>query len=358
MKDVLFSPLVLGDLTLKNRIIMAPMTRSRAQQTTDMPTPIMQDYYRQRASAGLIISEGIHPCIDGKGYCRTPGLYSQVQAKAWRQITDAVHKKGGLIAAQLMHCGRIGHASNKADGAQNVAPSAIKPEVKLYTEQGMQALTMPKALTLEEIKQTIDAYRQSAQFAKAAGFDAVELHCTSGYLPAQFMATGSNHRVDTYGGSVANRIRFVIEVVRALVGVLGAGRVGVRICPGNPFNDLHDKDPMQTHQALLKEVNAMGIAYVHVIRSPNKKLDAFALVKQHFNGAIITNDSYNGEMARHDIQRGVACAVSFGRDFIASPDLPARIQEGAALGELVMEHLYTPGVKGYSDYPDRFGKIG
>lgn len=347
----LFTPLQLGALQLRNRIVMAPMTRSRAD-TTGVPTELMVDYYRQRASAGLIISEGIAPSADGLGYCRTPGIYNAVQVDAWRAITDAVHAEGGCMVAQLMHVGRVANPLNKPAGTRTVAPSAIQARGEIYTDQsGMQPLAAPEALTLEEIPAVIDEYRKATENAFAAGFDGVELHCTSGYLPAQFLSTGSNQRSDRYGGSVTNRARFVLEVLAAMAGVDGADRVGMRICPDNPFNDLRDDDPQQTFDHLLQTAQALDLAYLHAIRFPRGRVDNLALGRRYFGDRLIGNESFDYHEAQRAVEAGELSAVSFGRHFIANPDLVERLRDGVDLAQFDLSTLYTPGARGYTSYP-------
>jgi N-ethylmaleimide reductase len=347
----LFTPLQLGALRLRNRIVMAPMTRSRAG-ADGLPTAIMVDYYRQRASAGLIISEGIAPSAVGLGYCRTPGIYNAAQVAAWRAITDAVHTEGGCIVAQIMHVGRIAHPLNKPAGSRTVAPSAIAARGEMYTDQsGMQPFAQPQALALEEIPAVIDEYRQATVNAFAAGFDGVELHCTSGYLPAQFLCTGTNQRTDRYGGSVENRSRFVLEVLAAMAGVDGARRVGMRICPDNPFNDLRDDDPRQTFDCLLQAAQPLDLAYLHAIRFPRGRVDNLALGRRYFGDRLIGNESFSFREAQQAIATGELSAVSFGRHFIANPDLVERLRDGLQLAEFDLSTLYTPGAQGYTSYP-------
>ncbi len=346
----IFTPIQLGDVVLRNRIVMAPMTRCRAEPG-DVPGALQVEYYAQRAGAGLIITEGTQPSLNGKGYCRTPGIHSEEQIQGWKNVTDAVHKKGGTIVLQVMHCGRVASHLNKAADAETVAPSAITARGQIYTEEGMQPLDQPRALALDEIPDVVDEYRKATNNALAAGFDGVELHCTSGYLPAQFLSSGANHRTDQYGGSVANRIRFVVEVLAAMAEVGGAGRVGIRICPDNPFNDLHDDNPEETFEALLNEINSLGLAYVHVIRYPLGRVDNIALAQRCFSGPLIINESYELAEAETAIASGIAAAVAFGRPFVANPDLPARFQAGTPLAEFDIKTLYTPGPVGYTDYP-------
>lgn len=345
----LFEPVNLGRINLANRVIMAPMTRSRADEN-DLPTDLHVEYYRQRATAGLIITEGVQPSKNGKGYCRTPGIYNADQVTAWKKVTDAVHAEGGKIVLQLMHCGRVAHADNKDKDAETVAPSAIQCKDQMFTEAGMQPMDMPRALRTDEIADVIEEYRQATINAYAAGFDGVELHCTSGYLPAQFLSTGTNEREDQYGGSLENRLRFVLEVLNAIISVDGADRVGMRICPGNPFNGLQDDNPKETFAALLDQADKLGLAYCHVIRLPQGPVDNLALVEQHFNGSVIVNESYKLEEAKQVIANNEAAAVSFGRYFISNPDLVHRFKNNIALQRMDPNTIYTPGAKGFTDY--------
>ena len=244
----MFSPAELGHIKLGNRIVMAPMTRSRAEENA-VPGELMREYYRQRAGAGLLITEGIAPSANGLGYCRTPGIYTDEQALAWRRIVDAVHAEGGSIVAQIMHVGRAASMLNKPPGSETIAPSAKSAAGEIYTDEGgMQPFDAPRALAIEEIPGVVQEFRHATELALEAGFDGVELHCTSGYLPAQFLSSGSNLRDDAYGGDAAARCRFPLEVLTAMTGVAGAGRVGMRICPDNPFNDIYDQDPEETER--------------------------------------------------------------------------------------------------------------
>ncbi len=348
--SVLFSPIQLGRLELRNRIVMAPMTRSRAGGA-DEPTDLMVEYYQQRASAGLIVTEGIFPSADGKGYCRTPGLVTPAQVEGWRKVTDAVHAVGGTIVAQIMHCGRITHADNKDPGSETVAPSAIPARGDMFTDTaGMQPFSEPRALRLGEIAGVVGEFARSTELAYRAGFDGVEAHCASGYLPAQFLSTGSNERNDEYGGSLDNRLRFAVEVLKAMAAVDGADRVGFRICPGNPFNDLSDENPEETFTAFLRAVHDLGLAYCHVIRLHDVALDNIALARTEFGEALIVNDSYKLPDAQRVIDTGMAAAVSFARAFIGNPDLVARFQAEAELDRFDPKRLYTPGPEGYTDY--------
>ena len=348
----LFSPVTLGALSLRNHIVMSAMTRSRAG-SGDVPTELHVEYYRQRATAGLIVTEGVQPSPAGKGYCRTPGLYSPAQIAGWAAVADAVHAEGGLIVAQLMHCGRVAAHLNKADASEIVAPSAIRGRAKIFTDQdGLVDLDMPRALTTQEVRATIEDYRQAALNARAAGLDGVELHCSSGYLPMQFLSSNTNHRTDAYGGSVGNRARFVIETLRAMGVAIGFDRVGLRVCPGFDYNDIDDADPVETYGLLLDQASPLGLAYLHLVRRAFPKVDNFALVKDRWTGNLVLNNELTLETAQAAVRSGEAQAVSFGRPFIGNPDLVARLREGVALAGYDADRLYTPGPRGYIDYPE------
>lgn len=347
----LFEPITLGRLHLLNRIVMAPMTRSRAD-IGDMPTALMVDYYRQRASAGLIVSEGIAPSVDGVGYCRTPGIYNQKQVDAWGKVLQAVHAEGGIMVAQLMHCGRVASHHNKRVGSETVAPSAIQARGEMFTDAaGMEPFDTPRALATDEVDAVVEEYASATRNAYAAGFDGVELHCTSGYLPAQFLSTGSNQRSDQYGGSVENRVRFPLQVLRAICDVDGADRVSFRICADNPFNDLSDENPQQTFDTFLAAASQIDLAYIHAIRFPTGRVDNLALARQYFPGKVIGNESFNRDGAATAIAAEELQAVSFGRAFIGNPDLVERLKNDWPLAEFDMNGLYDPGADGYTDYP-------
>lgn len=349
--SVLFEPVTLGELQLANRIVMAPMTRSRALIDA-VPGRDMVEYYRQRAGAGLIVAEGTAPSASGLGYCRTPAIYSREQIAGWRQVTDAVHAEGGRIVLQLMHVGRAASRHNKPAGAATVAPSALRARTQVFSDSaGLVDTDEPQALTLQGIAEVIEDYRQAALNAREAGFDGVELHCTSGYLPMQFMASGSNQRSDGYGGDARGRVRFAREVIEAMAAAIGAGRVGFRLCPGNPYNDIEDHDPAATAAALCEAVAPLGLAYLHIMRSPLAELDAFALARQHSPHALILNDGFDGPSASAALASGEGAAVSFGRHFIANPDLVERLKHGLPLSRFDRKTLYTPGSTGYCDYP-------
>jgi N-ethylmaleimide reductase len=347
----LFDPVRLGDLELANRIVMAPMTRSRAG-AGDAPTAINVEYYLQRATAGLIVTEGTQPSRNGKGYCRTPGIHSEAQVAGWRAITDAVHGAGGCIALQVMHCGRVASRLNQDPDAEIVAPSALRAAVKIYTDvAGLVEVDAPRALDLAEIPSVIGEYGHAAANAVRAGFDGIELHAASGYLPMQFLSTGTNHRSDAYGGPVKNRIRFTVEALEAMAAKMGAGRVGIRIAPGNPFNDLQDDNPVETYLALLDAIAPLGLAYLHLVYLRKLSFDPLELVKQHWRGPLILNESLDFASGTQAIQDRVADAASYGRFFIGNPDLVRRFRDGAPLAPFNLKTIYSEGATGYTDYP-------
>lgn len=352
MNDI-FSPVRLGELDLVNRVIMAPMTRDRAGPG-DVPTEIMAEYYRQRASAGLIIAEGTQPSLAGKGYWRTPGIHSEAQVEGWRAVADAVHSGGGRIVMQLMHCGRASVAANKDANAETVAPSAIACPDLIPGPDGVPQVTdMPRALETCEIAGVIDEYATAARNAISAGLDGVELHCASGYLPMQFLSSNSNERTDRYGGSAENRVRFVVETLAALAEAIGPGRVGFRICPGVTLNGMADGDPAETYSTLLRAVDGLGLAYCHLIHIPNPHFDALDLVRANWSGALIENCGLTFEKAKAVLAENKADAVSFGYAFIANPDLVERFRSGSPLAKADRTTFYTghgDDRRGYTDY--------
>lgn len=356
----LFDTVRLGDLDLANRIVMAPMTRDRAGPD-DVPTPIMAEYYRQRATAGLIITEGTQPTPAGKGYWRTPGIHSDAQIAGWRAVADAVRGEGGRIVMQLMHCGRASVRANKDAAAETIAPSAIPCSDPIPGPDGIPVPTeMPRALDTHEIPGVIEGYASAARNARVAGIDGVELHCASGYLPMQFLSTNSNTRTDAYGGNVENRIRFVVETLSALAEAIGPGRVGFRICPGATFNGMADDDPAETYASLLKAVDGMGLAYCHLIHIPNAGFDALDLVRGNWSGAIIENGGMTFDKARALLSESKADAVSFGFLFIGNPDLAVRFRQGAPVNKADRGTFYTgqgDDQRGYTDYPTLAGTI-
>lgn len=352
MNRHLFLPVRLGDLELANRIVMAPMTRNRAEPDGS-PSALMAEHYAQRAEAGLIVAEGSWPSAAGQAYSRQPGIVTAAHIAGWRRVTDAVHARGGRIVLQLMHAGRIGSRHIKPAGVETVAPSAIRAAGEIWTDAaGMQPHDEPRALSTEEVRAVVQEHAQAARNAREAGFDGVELHGTSGYLPMQFLASGSNRRDDAYGGSVAHRARFAVECLQAMANAIGPGRVGLRLRPGNPYNDIQDADPRASHAELMRQAATLRLAYVHVMRAPEELgLDAFALAREHFGPRLILNDGFSGPSAEAAIELGEGAAVSFARPFIGNPDLVRRLREGRPLAGFDRATLYTAGAAGYTDLP-------
>jgi N-ethylmaleimide reductase len=354
----LFTPFELGPVPLRNRLVMAPMTRSRAGEG-NVVTPLTVTYYEQRASAGLIITEGTQVSEQGIGYPSTPGIHTEAQAEGWRKVTDAVHAKGGRIFAQLWHVGRISHPSMQPGGALPVAPSAIAPEGQIYTARGLQTFETPRALELEEIPGIIEQFVVGARRALEAGFDGVELHGANGYLIDQFLRDGSNQRTDVYGGSVENRARFLIEVTEAVAQEWGADRVGVRLSPTGAYNGMSDSNPAATFGYAAEALSRLGVVYLHTAML-NSALDpahpnhAMArLLRETFHGALILNGGLDREKGDALLAEGLADLVAYGSLFLANPDLPERFQEGAPLNAPDPSTFYTGGERGYIDYPTR-----
>lgn len=345
----LFSPVQIGRYTLPNRLVMAPMTRSRADDN-GIPSDLVVTYYAQRAGAGLIITEGVFPSAMGKGYVRTPGIATNEQIAVWKKVTEAVHAKGGRIFMQIMHCGRISHPSMLPNQAQPVAPSAIKPAGQTWTGAGMEEFVTPRELTLDEIAGVINEYRLATRRAIDAGFDGVELHTASGYLPEQFLSSGSNQRQDQYGGSVENRARFVLEVLASMVAEVGADRVGIKISPEMGFNDITDANPQETYIYLVDQLRALNLAYLHVALF-GAKVDYHALLRPRFNGAYLIGGGLDQTGAEAVLTDKQADATVFGGAFLANPDLPERFRQGAPLNTPDKNTFYSPGAEGYIDYP-------
>jgi N-ethylmaleimide reductase len=344
----LLSPVRIGRTDLSNRMIMAPMTRSRADDA-GVPGELVTAYYAQRAGAGLIITEGVFPAATGKGYVRTPGIETEAQVEAWKKVTGAVHARGGRIFMQLMHCGRISHPL-LLDGAQPVAPSAIRPAGQAWTDQGQQDMVTPRALALDEIAAVIEGYRSATRRALEAGFDGVELHAASGYLPEQFLSSSTNHRDDAYGGSLPKRARFVLDVLAAMAAEAGADRVGVKISPEMNFNDIRDDAPQQTYSYLVDQVNSLGLAYLHVALF-GASTDYHALLRPRFQGAYLVGGGLDQAGAEALLADGRADAAVFGSSFLANPDLPERFRRDAPLNEPNKAAFYGGGAEGYTDYP-------
>lgn len=352
----LFQPYVMGSLTLANRIVMAPLTRSRAL-AGDVPGPLAVTYYTQRAGAGLIISEATQITQQGKGYVRTPGIYSAEQVAGWRKVTDAVHAAGGKMFLQLWHVGRISHPEFQPGGALPVAPSAIRPEGTVHTSKGKEDMVTPRALTLAEIPGIIADYQRAAQNAREAGFDGVEIHAANGYLIDQFLRDKTNQRSDIYGGSIENRSRFLLEVTDAVLSVWGPERVGVRLSPLSTFNDIDDSDPMQLYSYVVRQLATRNVGYLHMIegntggpRETGRDFD-FNALRQSFPNTWMVNNCYTREMALAARASNAADLIAFGRPFISNPDLVERLRRNAPLNELDPATLYGGDAHGYTDYP-------
>ncbi|CNL81381.1 alkene reductase [Yersinia proxima] len=358
----LFSPLKVGALTLPNRVFMAPLTRLRSIEPGDIPTPLMAEYYRQRASAGLIITEATQISFQAKGYAGAPGLHTQEQLNAWKKITQAVHDEGGHIAVQLWHVGRISHNSLQPGQQAPVAPSAIAADTRTTVRDETGAwvrvpCSTPRALETEEIPGIVNDFRQATANAREAGFDYIELHAAHGYLLHQFMSPASNQRTDQYGGSIENRTRLTLEVVDATAAEWGAEHIGIRISPLGPFNGLDNgEDQEEAALYLIEELNKRHIAYLHISEPDwaggKPYSDAFRdAVRARFKGVIIGAGAYTAEKAESLIEKGFIDAVAFGRSYISNPDLVERLQQNAPLNEPDGETFYGGGAKGYTDYP-------
>jgi N-ethylmaleimide reductase len=347
--NTLLTPLPIGRIAAANRVLMAPMTRSRADET-GLVGPLTATYYAQRASAGLIITEGVWPDPMGKGYVRTPGLADARHAAAWREVTRAVQRAGGRVVAQLMHAGRISDPTLLPDAATPVAPSAIRPQGSTYTDQGPRPHVTPRALAQHEIVRIVDSFAAAARRAIDAGFDGVELHAGAGYLPMQFLATGSNRRTDAYGGSARRRVRFVVELLEALAAAVGADRVGLKVTPDMDFNDLIDDDPVATYETLMDAIAPLHLAFLEMAPGAGSAL-THARMRTRFNGAYLAGVGFEPASAEALVRSGTADAVLFGKAFIANPDLPQRIARGAALAQPDATTFYSGGARGYVDYP-------
>ncbi len=348
MATDLFAPYCRANLDLKNRFVMAPMTRDRAGPG-HVPVEMNATYYAQRAGAGLIVSEGTPPDEAGQGYLRVPGLYTDAQVAGWRLVTDAVHEAGATIFVQLMYVGRVSHPSFLG-GQTPAGPSAIQAAGTVFTETGPQPFVTPRALDAQEIPGIIATFGRAARLAGDAGFDGAELHATSGYLPHQFLAPNANQRTDEWGGTVMNRARFLLACVDAMAAARGPDRVGVRIGPAFDFNDVRDPDPQATYDNLVRELDRRGLAYLHVIATP-ADWDVLGFVRERYHGTLIANGGYDRARANADLAAGRADLISFGTAFLANPDLPSRFAQDAALNEPDKPTFYSEGPKGYIDYP-------
>lgn len=348
-----FDSLDLAGTPLANRIALAPMTRSRAGEG-GVPTELTVEYYAQRASAGLLITEGIQPSVVGQGYPSTPGLHSDEQIAAWRKVTGAVHDRGGRIFAQILHTGRIGHPVLLPDGLTPVGASAVAATGQVFTHEGAKDFVTPRELTDTEVRATIADFATAARAAVDAGFDGVELHGANGYLIHQFLAPNSNLRTDAWGGSVEGRIRFALETVRAVVAEIGAARTAIRLSPGNPYNDIDEPAPEATYSALVQAIEPLGLAYLHLVEGAAGDRELTESLRKQFNGTLVLNPASEGPTGPEAlalIEEGVADIVSYGVLFLANPDLPERLRAGGPFNAPDTATFYGGDHRGYTDYP-------
>jgi N-ethylmaleimide reductase len=352
----LFSPWRLGHRELPNRIVMSPMTRNRAPG--NVPNDLMAAYYGQRAGAGLIITEGTSPSPNGLGYPRIPGIFAAEQVAGWRKVTTAVHGKGGRILVQLMHTGRISHPDNLPAGAEVLAPSAVAAKEEMWTDtRGKQPLPAPRAMSDADIRTAIDEYARAARNAIDAGFDGVELHGANGYLIDQFLNPAANRRDDDYGGDLQRRNRFAIDVARATAAAIGAERVGIRLSPYGVFNDVAIHDGIETqYTSLASSLSGLGLAHLHLVDhssmgAPKPAPSTVRAIRERFKGSLILSGGYDRPRAEADLTEGRGDLIAFGRPFLANPDLPERLRRNAPLTAPDFATFYTPGEKGYTDYP-------
>lgn len=354
---MLFTPFKSSSLQLSNRVVMSPLTRSRASQD-NIPTALMAEYYSQRATAGLIITEGTSPSPNGLGYPRIPGLFNTAQVACWKRVTDAVHAKGGKIVVQLMHTGRVTHIANLPAGAEVLGPTADLCPGEMFTDsQGMKPHSTPRAMTQADIAATVAEYVQAAKLAIEAGFDGVELHAANGYLIEQFLNANVNHRTDGYGGSIEGRNRFALEIARATVSAIGANKVGIRLSPHGAVNAMGTfPEADAQYLALTQALSTLGLAYIHVLDhsamgTPPVPEETKMALRSAFKGAFILAGGFDKDAAEAALKAGRADLIAFGRPFIANPDFVKRMQSGAQMNGLDMATFYTPGAKGYTDYP-------
>lgn len=354
--SLLFTKTTLGPLTLQNHLVMCPLTRSRA--TGNVPNDLMVQYYKQRATAGLIVTEGTSPSPNGLGYPRIPGIFSEAQVAGWKQVTAAVHARGAKMVLQLMHTGRVGHPLNLPAGAKVLGPSAIAAAGQMFTDaEGLKAHPTPEAMTEADIKSTIAEFAQAAKNAVAAGFDGIELHGANGYLLEQFIRPNSNQRTDGYGGAIENRARFVLEVVNAAIAAIGKDKVGIRLSPYGMFNDMPLYPEMEAdYSYLANKLNAAGLLYIHLVDhspmgAPKVPDSIKAMFRSTFKGGLILSGGYDAARAESDLAAGKCDLVAVGKPFLANPDLVERWKAHAAVNAPDMTTFYTPGPKGYTDYP-------
>jgi len=352
----LFEPYKLGPLTLPNRLVMAPLTRNRAVPPSMVPSPLAVDYYAQRASAGLLITEASQVSQQGQGYQDTPGIYSKEQVEGWKKVTDRVHERGGRIFIQLWHVGRISHVALQPNGGAPVAPSALKAKTKTFVNGTFADVSEPRALELAEIPGIIDDFKRGAANAIAAGFDGVEIHGANGYLLDQFAKDGSNKRTDAYGGSIENRAKLMLEVSKAVAAEAGAERTGIRISPVTPANDVSDSNPQPLFDYIVDHLNALKLTYIHVIEGATggpRDIAPFdyASLRKRFKQAYMANNGYDVALANKVLEANEADLIAFGKPFISNPDLVERLKAGAALNDWDKATFYGGGAKGYTDYP-------
>jgi N-ethylmaleimide reductase len=354
--STLYTKAALGPLTLQNHLVMSPMTRNRA--IDNIPNALMAEYYAQRAAAGLIITEGTSPSPNGLGYPRIPGIFSKAQVDGWKVITDAVHARGAKMFLQLMHCGRIAHPLNLPAGARMLAPSAVAADGEMYTDaEGMKPHPAPQAMTDADIRSTIMEFAQAAKNAVAAGFDGIELHAANGYLLEQFIRPNTNRRTDGYGGPIEKRGRFVLEAVEAAIAAIGKDKVGIRLSPFGVFNDMPLYDAMEAdYTYLAQQLNARGLVYIHLVDHSSMGAppvpDAMkATFRRLFKRVLILSGGYDAARAESDLAAGKCDLIAVGRPFLANPDLAERWKIGAPVNAPDMDTFYTPGPKGYTDYP-------
>jgi N-ethylmaleimide reductase len=351
----LFEPYKLGPMTLPNRLVMAPLTRNRAVAGL-VPNPLAIEYYGQRASAGLLVTEASQVSQQGQGYQDTPGIYSKQQVAGWRKVTDRVHERGGRIFIQIWHVGRISHVSLQENNQAPVAPSAIRAKGKTFVGGTFTEISEPRALTLEEIPGIIESFKRGAANALAAGFDGVEIHGANGYLLDQFAKDGSNKRTDAYGGSIENRARLMLEVAKVVAAEAGAERTGIRISPVTPSNDISDSNPQPLFDHIVDHLNALKLTYIHVVEGATggpRDIVPFdyGSLRKRFKGAYVANNGYDFALATKVLEAGAADLIAFGKPFISNPDLVERLQRGAPLNEWDKATFYGGGAKGYTDYP-------
>jgi N-ethylmaleimide reductase len=352
----LFEPYKLGPITLPNRLVMAPLTRNRAVPPGMVPSPLAVEYYGQRASAGLLVTEATQVSQQGQGYQDTPGIYSKDQVEGWRKVTDRVHERGGRIFVQLWHVGRISHTSLQPGGGKPVAPSAVRAKGKTFVGGQFVDVSEPRALELAEIPAVIDDFKRGTANALAAGFDGVEIHGANGYLLDQFAKDGTNKRTDAYGGSIENRAKLMLEVSRAVVAEAGADRTGIRISPVTPANDISDSNPQPLFDHIVDGLDALKLVYVHVIEGATggpRDIAPFdyADLRKRFKRAYIANNGYDLELAAKQLAANAADLIAFGKPFISNPDLVERLKKGAPLNEWDKATFYGGNAKGYTDYP-------